>query len=149
MKTFLNPDITLEAFVHVMMLNGVLSSRYDTTCRPSPRISAYLLSSSLCLSVFFAGIHTRQHSRQLLSCHDCGGVRLITLTLHLIEPACLSVCHALFCSPLHVYYHLAPSDLWPNTEIFYKELELSRHRSCTTTPSQSFKKKPVISDQDS
>lgn len=55
LKTFHSADITLESFIHVMLVNGVLNS-----------------------------------------------------------------------SPLHVYFHLAPTDLWPNTEIFFKELEMTR-----------------------
>eukprot|EP00604_Paraphysomonas_vestita_P000376 CAMPEP_0174825742 /NCGR_PEP_ID=MMETSP1107-20130205/43063_1 /TAXON_ID=36770 /ORGANISM="Paraphysomonas vestita, Strain GFlagA" /LENGTH=507 /DNA_ID=CAMNT_0016057655 /DNA_START=1336 /DNA_END=2856 /DNA_ORIENTATION=- len=31
-------------------------------------------------------------------------------------------------SPLLEYFHVTPSDLWPNTEVFYRELELSKRR---------------------
>jgi hypothetical protein len=33
-----------------------------------------------------------------------------------------------WCSPLLEYYHVNPRDLWPNTEVFYRELEISRRR---------------------
>jgi hypothetical protein len=26
------------------------------------------------------------------------------------------------------YFHVTPSDLWPNTEVFYRELELAKRR---------------------
>jgi hypothetical protein len=51
-------------------------------------------------------------------------------------------------SPLHVYYHLAPGDLWPNTEIFYKELEVTRNRlGSPARPAAGTKKKAIISDE--
>jgi hypothetical protein len=31
-------------------------------------------------------------------------------------------------SPLLEYFHVTPSDLWPNTEVFYRELEISKRR---------------------
>ena len=40
----------------------------------------------------------------------------------------LFVCLLACFSPLLEYFHVTPSDLWPNTEVFYRELELSKRR---------------------
>jgi len=57
-------------------------------------------------------------------------------------------------SPLAPYYHLSPGDLWPNTEIFYKELEQSRTRVVAHQPSSRphakvthHKKKAILHDE--
>ena len=47
LKTFQSPDVTLDSFVHVMLLNGVLNKRYDTIISLSLSV-AVIVSMSGC-----------------------------------------------------------------------------------------------------
>jgi len=53
-------------------------------------------------------------------------------------------------SPLLEYFHVTPNDLWPNTEVFYKELEHSKRRE-TVRRKQAVakhKNKPKLNKQE-